>query len=445
MNTTNTNRRRLLSKLVTTGASLPFLSYMPSLGAQESPQKRFIMMFSPNGTIPDEHFPSGSGSNFQFKRILQPLSDFKNDLLIFKGLRNPIGQPGDGHQRGMGGLWTASKLTEGSTTGGDSSARGVDWASNVSVDQAVAQHISEGLRFRSLEYGVVTKRHDVWGRMIYAGRNRPIEPEEDPYRAFDRLYDGFTPGDAGALEQAKEINRLKSVLDVVTQDFSRVRPYLSAEDKVKLERHADSVRDIETALQVPDVDAVCETPNMGDRINLNRDANIPALGRLFMDLMVSAFACNQTAVASLQYSHAFGSPRYPHLNINDGHHPMSHKADSDTETRDKLIRINEWYAGELAYLAQKLKDTPDPSGGGNLLDNTFVIWGNELGKGNTHTRNDLPFVSVGSCQGHFRTGRYITQSRQVNHSRLMVSILNAFGVQANGFGDYDEGALADLT
>ena len=440
-----TDRRRLLTKFLTTSASLPFLSYMPSVGAQEGPRKRCILMFSPNGTIAGEHFPSGSGSNFQFKRILRPLSDFKNDLLIFRGLRNPIGQPGDGHQRGMGGLWTASHLTEGSTTGGDSSARGVDWASDISVDQAIAQRVSQGLRFRSLEYGVITKRHDVWGRMIYAGRNRPIEPEESPYRAFNRLYDGFMPGNVGDAEQVQEITRLKSVLDVVIQDFTRIRPFLSSEDRVKLERHADSVREIETSLQVPDVGTVCDIPEQGNPISLTRNESLPTLGRLFMDLMVSAFACDQTAVASLQYSHAFGNPNYPHLNIRGGHHSMSHEPDSDSDVQENLIRINEWYAGELAYLARQLSNTPDPSGGGNLLDNTFVIWGNELGKGNSHSRNDLPFVSVGSCQGYFRTGRYITQSRQVNHSRLMVSMLNAFGIQANGFGDYDEGPLANLT
>ncbi|NIP98900.1 MAG: hypothetical protein GWO24_38100, partial [Akkermansiaceae bacterium] len=63
----------------------------------------------------------------------------------------------------------------------------------------------------------------------------------------------------------------------------------------------------------------------------------------------------------------------------------SHEPDKNAEAQDKLRRINTWFAGELAYLTQKLADTPEPGGEGSMLDHTTILWTNELGKGNSHT------------------------------------------------------------
>ena len=49
----------------------------------------------------------------------------------------------------------------------------------------------------------------------------------------------------------------------------------------------------------------------------------------------------------------------------------------------------------MAYLVDRLANTPEPGGPGSLLDNTLIVWTNELGKGNSHTLDDIPFVLVG--------------------------------------------------
>ena len=46
-------------------------------------------------------------------------------------------------------------------------------------------------------------------------------------------------------------------------------------------------------------------------------------------------------------------------------------------------------------LAKRLAETPEPGGNGSLLDNTLIIWTNELGKGNSHTLDNIPFVLLG--------------------------------------------------
>ena len=65
------------------------------------------------------------------------------------------------------------------------------------------------------------------------------------------------------------------------------------------------------------------------------------------------------------------------------------------KSQDKLTSINKWYCEQLAYLAKRLAETPEPGGGGSLLDNTLIVWTNELGKGNSHTLDNIPFVLVG--------------------------------------------------
>ena len=73
------------------------------------------------------------------------------------------------------------------------------------------------------------------------------------------------------------------------------------------------------------------------------------------------------------------------IEINEGHHELSHNPDSDKKSQEKLIKINKWYCEQMAYLAKRLAETPEPGGGGSLLDNTLIVWTNELGKGNSHT------------------------------------------------------------
>ena len=71
---------------------------------------------------------------------------------------------------------------------------------------------------------------------------------------------------------------------------------------------------------------------------------------------------------------------------------------------EKLTKINKWYCEQLAYLAKRLAETPEPGGGGSLLDNTLIVWTNELGKGNSHTLDNIPFVLVGNGLD-FKMGR----------------------------------------
>ena len=65
----------------------------------------------------------------------------------------------------------------------------------------------------------------------------------------------------------------------------------------------------------------------------------------------------------------------------------------------------------MAYLAKRLAETPEPGGDGSLLDNTLLVWTNELGKGNSHTHDNIPFVLVGGGLD-FKMGRSLKYKRE---------------------------------
>ena len=89
-----------------------------------------------------------------------------------------------------------------------------------------------------------------------------------------------------------------------------------------------------------------------------------------------------------------------------------------------------------------------PEGDGStLLDNTAIIWTSEVARGNTHTWQNMPLLIAGSMGGSFKTGRYIQYSTPRSTNDLFVSLLNAYGIDEDNFGDSDfcNGALPGLT
>src|SRR5262249_15275978 len=151
-------------------------------------------------------------------------------------------------------------------------------------------------------------------------------------------------------------------------------------------------------------------------------------------------------VATLQYTNSVGGAKMRWLGIEEGHHELSHKPDDDAESQDMLTHINKWFSEQLAYLAQRLAETPEPGGGGSMLDNTLIVWTNELGKGNSHTLDNIPFVLVGNGLD-FRMGRSV-KYHKLPHNRLLLSLAHGMGHRIERFGNPDfcgDGPLPDLT
>ena len=420
------HRRQFLQRVGLSAASLPFLVGLPSLGlgAPARPRQRLIVMFSPNGTIPPAFWPDEEGKDFKLKEIMSPLESFKDRMLVLRGLSNKVRGDGDSHMRGMSCLLTGIELFPGNIQGGSHTPAG--WASGISIDQELKNFLQSReetrTRFGSLEFGVgVTDRADPWTRMSYAGANKPVAPISDPYQMYQKLYG-----------QMKNRENLQSVLDAVREDLRKVGKLISAEDRRLLEEHEALVRQMERELSESGRQTLRVTPPGLEEGIADQNDNVPRLSRMQIDLLVNSFVNDMARVATLQYTKSVGSARMNWLDIKDGHHALSHEPDKDETAQGKLIKINKWFAGELNHLAQKLAATPEPGGGGTMLDNTLIVWTNELGKGNSHTLDNIPFVLLGGGFG-FEMGRSV-KFNGVAHNRLHLALAHAMGHKLETFG-----------
>lgn len=81
-----------------------------------------------------------------------------------------------------------------------------------------------------------------------------------------------------------------------------------------------------------------------------------------------------------------------------------------------------------------------------MLDNTTIVWTNELGKGNSHTRRNIPFVLVGGGVG-FKMGQAVDFGG-TPHNRFLMTLCQAMGHPVDSFGNPDfcgDGVLTGLT
>lgn len=436
----HSTRREFLRRLGIGAAALPFIGNLPSLGFANTVgrKQRLVVVFSPNGVVPTEFWPDEEGESFTLKACLQPLEAFRQKMLVLHGVCDKVRGDGDNHMRGMGCLLTGVELFPGNIQGGSDTPAG--WASGLSIDQEIKNFLQARpetrTRFGSLEFGVVVpERADTWTRMVYDGPNKPIAPIDDPYQMFAKLYG-----------QMKDQESLKSILDDVREDLDKVASLVSAEDRQLLAEHATFVREMEQELQTASQQPLNHAVPELERGVKDENDNMPRISKMQIELMINSFVGDFSRVATLQFTNSVGQARMRWLGVEDGHHDLSHKPDNDEDAQKKLVQINRWYCEQLAHLVSRLAETPEPGGGGSLLDNTLVIWTNELGKGNSHTLDDIPFVLVGNGLD-FKMGRSIKYPK-LPHNRLLLSLAHGFGHRIERFGNPNfcgDGPLPNLT
>ena len=308
------NRRTLLRGLGGAAIGLPLLDIMRGSSARADVPtypKRFVVMYTPNGTIAKNFWPTDvmSEADFTLSPILTPLAAHKDDLLIVGGVdmlsamaSNEGGKsPGDAHQKGTGHCLTGTELLPGNFIGGGGLSAG--WAGGISVDQEIAHHIGQDTRYTSLELGVAVQSADVHGRISYRGPGQPLPPENSPYATYQRLF-GDSLGEPIEIEQ--RISRRQSVMDVVADDYQNLHDRLGGEDREKLHNHLLSIEAIRSRLDkaVIKFDGACQPLDLGEPVDVDKIEHMPIIGGLQMDLLAMAFACDITRVATLMWTNS---------------------------------------------------------------------------------------------------------------------------------------------
>ena len=419
------------------GASLlaaPFLNILSGVrqarAAEAGRASRLILFFTPNGTVHRHWRPTGSGTSFSFPAgsILEPLSARKSDVVICDGLDF---YGADNHEGGM-----AAMLTGG---GGAATASG-----GFSVDQYVASRIGGDTPFPSLELGVQTS---AWGgsvqtRMSYRGPGVFAPPDDSPVGVYGRMF-GDISGEPGEIDA--RLQQRQSILDLVGQELDALATAVGTEEKVKLEAHLQAVREVERSLGGVAAPGSCNAIAPAPGLSPYDNDSFPIIGKTQMDLMVAALACGSTRVASIQWAHTVAPHVFSWLGINEAHHSLSHMDDGNAAGIAQFVAAERWFAEQFVYLLDKLAATPEPDGSGSMLESSLVVWCKELGDSRLHSCKGVPFVLAGQAGGALQTGRYLTFDQQP-HTKLLVSICHAMGLDNGTFGDpsYGTGPLPGL-
>ena len=315
-----------------------------------------IIFFSP-GTKKELWSPSmGSSENdFDLGRLLAPLEGHKDDLVLFDGLDMLIAGEGPGgpHQRGMACVLTGTEINSGDFVGGD--GRRAGWGSGPSIDQYAASQLRPATPLTSLELGVRVKKAIPRTRIIYRGSNQPIPPENDPVAAYSRVF-GSAGADPDAASMERLLLRRRSVMDFVRRDFEVLRGRVGRSDRMKLEQHAEAIRDLERRLGViAEREAGQCHPDRPESRDVLGEEQFRDLLRAQIDIMVAGMSCDVTRFGSIQCSESVNALRFTFMGLNQHEgHSLSHSGDTNAALQDQWEQMLVWYSEQFNYLLDRL-------------------------------------------------------------------------------------------
>jgi hypothetical protein len=431
--------RRTVLRGIGTAIALPWLeAKLPRVacGAETpKPPVRMAFLSVPNGKHMPDWTPDKAGTDFELKSTLQPIAKFKSQMLQLSGLALDGGEahgdgPGD-HARSCASFLTGAhpKKTD-----------GADIYNGISVDQLAAEKIGHQTRFPSLELGIERGAQsgncDSGYSCAYSANvawrtpTSPVAKEIDPTAVFDRLFGEGDSGEQG-LAKAKRERYRKSVLDFVLEDAKQLQSRLGASDQRKLDEYLYAVRDIERRIGGVDKLAGAE-----QGINFSRPAGVPAKfedhTKLLFDLMTLAFQTDSTRVISFMYANEGSNRNYPEVNVNEGHHNLSHHGNK-AEKQALISQINRYHITLLSHLLERLASIKE--GDRTLLDNSMIFYGSGIGDGNRHNHDDLPIAVFGRGGGALKTGRHNIYPKDTPLTNLYRTMLDIGGAHVDSFSD----------
>ena len=416
------NRRNLVKAVGLGALFAPYLRLINPTQAQTAPgPAKYLFIFFTNGTEPSVWSPRGStASSISHSVMTEPLAPLNGNLVLVERLDSMGTANSHG---GPGGL-----------TGANFSGKPL-----ISVDQYVSDQLRNSgvlTQIPNLVLGGVSSE----AQSTFFRDNRPITPIFSPSAAYAAIFGGGGyefPGDSSEPPAQARLRRRRSMLDALNGELAQLSQSLGAEEKAKLDAHAQSLRQMEERLAqqedllnnpVP-VAVECTTPS-------DPGAGSEALTNsvLHVDLAINAFACDLTRVASVQFGHhqstqvnlaEVGAP-------GDWHNGFLH---SDNP-RTRLVNLERWLAAQFVAAANKLKQTPAPDGNGSLFDQTLMVWARDMGDAVNHGGSDMRFVLSGGAGGYLRSGGSYIDGGGRAHSKVLFNVLEAMGVSdPSGLGD----------
>ena len=437
------SRRRLL-RGAGTALGLPWLEAMAPASARAAKRApapvRMAALYMPNGVHPGMWTPDGKGRDFKLSPTLQPLAEFRDQLVVLTNLWNQGSSGGEGHYVKTSGFLTSTTISK--TLGVDINCNGV------SMDQVAARKTGDRTPLASLELGTapVSTGVDknvgytrVYGSHIsWSGPTTPLAKEINPRLTFERLFRACSPQAGSSKEDVL-------LLDRVLDDARELRRELGAADRIRLDEYLSVVRSLEDRLQRSARPKQTQwkpraTPDAAAKPERDPKDHADHV-RLMLDMIALAFQTDTTRICTFMYGNAVSNENFSFVDgVKGGHHSISHHQNDADKLRQYQL-INRWHIEQYAYLLRRLRDMRE--GDASVLDHSMILFGAGLRDGNKHDPHNLPVVLAGRAGGRIVTGQHLVYGEDTPLANLWVSMLEAFGTPVERFAD-SSGRLSEL-
>jgi hypothetical protein len=450
--------------------ALPWLESLAprTVGAQNAAMpRRFLPIFLPNGAS-DFWRPvnAGVGNAWQLSSVLEPFgASIKSKMNVITNLENGSAFNADGspsiepsHSR-LAGAW----LTCVDAAAVRDELRSTE-ANATSLDQVLAQHESFKTMtpFGSLEVGLSTPLSACEAEpcsssrsVSWASATLPMYKTVDPLEVYERLLGVVAPadpGDPGAMEARKRIDRNQTVIDAVLENAARTRARLGRRDQLRMDEFLESVHAMER--RVTSVSAAmgglsCNVPG-APTVTVKQSATAPRQttetydkglhADAMKELIAMAFECDLTRVISYMLEDERSEFTYDHVPARaftaegstpkTGNCPEYHAAQHISG--DEFATITWWNVGKVAELCRRL-DEIEEAPGISVLDNTVVLFGACMHGGN-HLANELPIALIGGKNLGLKNDQHVVLDNRPLRD-LYVTLLNeVYGLGVSDFG-----------
>lgn len=410
MNKSQITRRRFLHASGI-ALALPFLeTFVPRAVAvsAKDPIRRMICCCTTLGIHAENLVPGKSGMDFELTPYLEPLKDLRNDFTLFSGVSHPDVDGGHASE--------ACFLTAAPHPGASS------FRNTISLDQFAVEKLPPATRFSSL---VLNTGGGSGLSVSRSGVKLPADSR--PSEVFKKLFVNGTPREIA--QQSDRLRDGQSIMDTVAADAKRLQGRVTARDRNRLDEYFTTVREVEQRLKSAESWAKKPKPQVAvpPPTDVQNAFDFVNRTRLMLDLAHLALQTDSTRFITLSIQGHNSVPPVQGVSI-DWHNLSHHGQDPEKLAQLRIIELEQMKL--LADFLAKLKSSQEADS--DLLANTMVLYGSNLGSGSSHDTKNMPMLLAG---GGFKHGQHLAFDTKQNYPlpNLYVSMLQRLGIETDKF------------
>ena len=374
--------------------------------------------------------PAAVGRDFDLSpTALRALDPYRKHLTIVSNTDVRMAEPmspaeiGGDHFRSSAVFLTQAhpKQTEGS-----------DIRVGTSLDQMYAQRFGQETPIPSMQlcienvdqaggcaYGYACVYTDS---ISWASPTEPLPVIRDPRVAFEKLFGvGGSPEERAARRRTR-----RSILDFVASEMNSIKRSLGAEDRGRVDRYLEDIREVERRLQRIEARNTSGEPRDLPGAPAGVPDSFAEHVQLMFDIQVLAFAADITRVFSFKMGRDGSSRVYPESGSDRPFHPASHHGGNEKGVKEFQL-INKYHVGMLPYFLDKLKSIQE--GDKNMLEKTLIVYGSPMADGNLHNHRRCPLILLGGANGKLEGNTHIKAADGTPMANALLTVAHALGLE----------------